>query len=54
MTDTPKQDRDRPQADQPSQQQDRDEQGGEETLTEQEERKRGGANKQTPGPIYDV
>ncbi len=29
-------------------------QGGEAELTEKEERKRGGANKATPGPIYDV
>ncbi|WP_199230060.1 hypothetical protein [Azospirillum sp. TSH58] len=29
-------------------------QGGEAELTEKEERKRGGANKTTPGPIYDV
>ncbi|WP_170295961.1 hypothetical protein [Azospirillum brasilense] len=29
-------------------------QGGEAELTEKEERKRGGTNKSTPGPIYDV
>ncbi|WP_172428404.1 MULTISPECIES: hypothetical protein [Azospirillum] len=29
-------------------------QGGEAELTEKEEQKRGGANKTTPGPIYDV
>ncbi|CAO3452776.1 hypothetical protein [Azospirillum argentinense] len=29
-------------------------QGGEAELTEKEERKRGGANTSTPGPIYDV
>ncbi|ALJ36831.1 hypothetical protein D9623_16660 [Azospirillum brasilense] len=29
-------------------------QGGEAELTEKEEQKRGGANKSTPGPIYDV
>ena len=29
-------------------------QGGEAELTEKEERKRGGANKATPGPIYDA
>ena len=28
--------------------------GGEAELTEKEEQKRGGANKSTPGPIYDV
>lgn len=26
----------------------------EKTLTEEEEEQRGGANKQTPGPLYDV
>ncbi|MBK4721865.1 hypothetical protein JJL56_23705 [Azospirillum sp. YIM DDC1] len=29
-------------------------QGDEAELTEKEEQKRGGANKSTPGPIYDV
>lgn len=29
-------------------------QGGEAELTEKEEQKHGGKNKQTPGPIYDV
>lgn len=29
-------------------------QGGEAELTEKEEQKRGGQNKQTPGKIYDV
>ncbi len=29
-------------------------QGGEAELTEKEERKQGGRNRQTPGPIYDV
>ena len=29
-------------------------QGGEAELTEKEEQKRGGKNKTTPGPIYDV
>ncbi|TWA74666.1 hypothetical protein FBZ82_101682 [Azospirillum brasilense] len=28
--------------------------GGEAELTEKEEQKRGGANRSTPGPIYDV
>jgi len=29
-------------------------QGGESELTDKEEQKHGGKNKQTPGPIYDV
>ncbi len=29
-------------------------QGGEAELTEKEEQKRGGVNKTTPGPIYDI
>ncbi len=29
-------------------------QGGEAELTEKEEQKQGGKNKNTPGPIYDV
>jgi hypothetical protein len=42
-------DQKRPDADQQPRQDDR-----EKTLTEKEEDEEGGANKQTPGPVYDV
>ncbi|WP_168220214.1 hypothetical protein [Azospirillum thermophilum] len=50
MSDKPKQPDQQPQTDKPQ----KDRTGGERSLTEKEEQRRGGENKNTPGPVYDV